>query len=67
MKFPPRADLERVVVVRVDAEVGQEEVDQQLDVVFEERRASRERLVRLKRENKPEFQAQGTERPHKHT
>jgi hypothetical protein len=40
--------LERVVVVRVDPEVGEEEVDEQLDVILQERRASGKRLVRLK-------------------
>jgi hypothetical protein len=34
--------------VRVDSEVCEEEVDQQLNVVLQERRAARERLVSLK-------------------
>ena len=41
--------FKRIVVVRIDSEVCEKEVDQQLDVVLQERRAARKRFVSLER------------------
>jgi len=40
--------LKRIIVVRIDSEICQKEIDQQLDVVFQERSPAWEWFVSLK-------------------
>ena len=48
MRWKRVIHLKRIIVVRIDSEISQKEIDQQLDVVLQERSPPRERFVRLK-------------------